>query len=333
MRHNTPVTLAQLPNAPAAPPAGHANLYPATDGTLYRGMPDGTADPVAVRRTVRLDAHHVVAPGTSAMVPGLAVDVQPGLHEVRALLRTSAYDAGRVLSQWALTGPAASLVHATTHVTYTGGDSYHHGIAGYGPLTDTIRFWIGAASVALTRVDAVVDVTEPGTLGLIPTVERNRWAFDMTDGPSGWFSDGADTSYTEDPVHSGPAATLLTAWGDGNSHAAMYTNGTFSGGPYQASAWLYSPAGWTDAGIIVHWYAGSDYLGSEQSISSIPAGEWTQYTITSTSPEGANWAEMYVGMWQEPPQGTELVVDDVVLEQTTGQLQVSAGSLVTVSRL
>jgi hypothetical protein len=86
------------------------------------------------------------------------------------------------------------------------------------------------------------------------------------------------------------------------------------------------------AGLTIYWFDESNtQMGQAQLIEAIPAGEWIQYVIEGQTLESASQVEVYVGMGGSPPAGTELYVDDVMLEQLSGQLQVSAGSLLAAA--
>jgi hypothetical protein len=78
------------------------------------------------------------------------------------------------------------------------------------------------------------------------------------------------------------------------------------------------------AGLTIYWF-------DESNTQMGRAGEWIQYVIEGQTLESASQVEVYVGMGGSPPAGTELYVDDVVLEQLSGQLQVSAGSLLAAA--
>ncbi|MGW2223331.1 hypothetical protein ACWCSD_50775, partial [Nonomuraea sp. NPDC001684] len=237
----------------------------------------------------------------------------------------------RVLMGMALTGPASALVHTATSIIYSpDGDLYTYATDQYGPLTYHWRFWIRPDYPLIQlRVDAVVDVTEPGTISLAPTVAREQWSY--PNGPANWSSNGGDLEYVDTPAHSEPGAARLAAWGDQETAAIVLAN-TFSGGGYRFSAWLYSPAGWPSVGVWITWWDGDGMQVAEaELLEAIPAGEWKHYLIEDEAPVSAERVEVFIGMRQSPPAGTELYVDDVVLEQTTGQLQVLAGSLLAVA--
>ncbi|MFG6197719.1 hypothetical protein [Nonomuraea sp. JJY05] len=335
-RHLAPLHLAQLGGTPAPPPPGHVAVYAAQDGTLHQQTSDGAAAPVTASRVARTSADIIVTPNQpSAPLPGLQLDLVPGLQRVSAFLPLQAVG-GRVATDVSLAGPGASLIFATSQLIYaTQGSHYVHATNAYGPILDG-SYWIYPAGLIHLKLDAVVDAVEPGTVALVSTVHRERYVYDMT--PEQDLNDwnGADAAINpiEAPARSPGGSMHVLAYGDAD--AVAWQTGDVNGGRWRFEAWLYSDTGWAQAGLRMTWWNWEDantQVGENSDIRPLPAGQWTRFALEVEQPATATDVRLNIGLWGAVPADTVFYIDDVVFEEITGQLKVPAGSLMVASPL
>ena len=84
-----------------------------------------------------------------------------------------------------------------------------------------------------------------------------------------------------------------------------------AGTAYTASAWVYSPQGWSAVQVCIDWYNSSHtYLGGVfPSPSSLPAGGMTQLTASGQAPASAAYAEIIIQMAGTPASTVQLFID------------------------
>lgn len=82
---------------------------------------------------------------------------------------------------------------------------------------------------------------------------------------------------------------------------------------YTASAWVYSVAGVSNARMSISWYTGAGTFinAAVGTTTAIPAGVWTQLTVTATAPGTAGLSRPGPGLISSPATGTTIYIDDV----------------------
>ena len=136
----------------------------------------------------------------------------------------------------------------------------------------------------------VVTVTAPGAL-------LNPNAFFDTD-ITGWSTESAALSRSTAVVHPHPRARgslLLTPAAGGATFAGIVgdlsgVGSVTPGVSYVMSAWVYSPAGWSDVRPSIYWYdsAGTFLSTSAGGALAVPATTWTFVQATYTAPASAS---------------------------------------------
>ena len=85
---------------------------------------------------------------------------------------------------------------------------------------------------------------------------------------------------------------------------------------YTASAWVYSPNGWSDVRAGINWFDANGSLlsqGFAATATAVPAGVWTQVTYTSVPNISAASAQLRVRMGNTPSTTDILYVDEATL--------------------
>lgn len=132
-------------------------------------------------------------------------------------------------------------------------------------------------------------VNAPGTL-----LNTNPY---FTADTSGWTGQNATLTRTTTVVAPHPTAVasmLLTPTGgisSADARTSLSATGTvLPGVPYTASAWVYSPNGWSDLRCVIDFYdaAGAFISTGASTATSVAASTWTLLTTTSTAPAGAS---------------------------------------------
>jgi len=136
----------------------------------------------------------------------------------------------------------------------------------------------------------VVTVTAPGAL-------LNPNPFFDTD-ITGWSTESAALSRSTAVVHPHPRARgslLLTPAAGGATFAGIVgdlsgVGSVTPGVSYVMSAWVYSPAGWSDVRPSIYWYdsAGTFLSTSAGGALAVPATTWTFVQATYTAPASAS---------------------------------------------
>lgn len=128
---------------------------------------------------------------------------------------------------------------------------------------------------------------------------------------TGWTAQNCSIARSTAVVHPHPnaVASLLvtpTAAGTANAVSAVTDAGTINpGGQYTASAWVYSPNGYTDLRPIINWHdsAGTYLSTSSGSAIEVSAGVWTLIEQTLTAPASASRASVLASEADTPAVG------------------------------
>ncbi|WP_433541987.1 hypothetical protein ACQP10_38190 (plasmid) [Streptosporangium sandarakinum] len=333
-RHLVPLELAQLPTPPT-PPAGCIAVYAGADGRLHRAVPGGAAGPVSPWRHTILPADVTVpADKNYADVPGLGVDVEPGLHQVQGVLTLTAVAPVRVATGAQLLGPTASLVAIDTWLHYFSGFSEMHPAFYYGSLLGDLWFWLNPGEAFRVHFTGTVTVTEPGTLnvqaGGIP--ETSTWPFDAEFEVYEWQVNGGEIAHTDTVPQSGGGAAQVTPDGVTETVTFGQRMPAVPGYQYRAAAWLQTTEPWADAGFAVRWYDGNgDVIREDSAVGAIEAGVWVQRILDVAAPDGTVEAHLEARMGGTPPASTVLYVDDVTWAGFGGVVRASAGSFIAAA--
>lgn len=129
----------------------------------------------------------------------------------------------------------------------------------------------------------------------------------------------------------GAALTTSAIWAQLGTHAALWTgNGTttdpgivseniygqMAGTSYTASAWLYSPQGWSQGiALSVSWWDSANLVitGVTEAIAVLPAATPVQITVSGTAPAGAAYAIVQIFVTGIPTTSVQFLADSVVL--------------------
>lgn len=149
---------------------------------------------------------------------------------------------------------------------------------------------------------------------------------------SGWSATEGTLSQSTTQHHSGAASMLLTPGGANPPQLNSNQGVPVVGQQYTASAWFWSQAGWGQVEIEIDYYdsTGTFLSWDTGPPTAIPAGAWTQLTVSSTAPTGAAGIDMWIYMDGTPttPSASDLLyIDDAVLTPSW-----PAGSTWTVQR-
>ncbi|MCM1974012.1 alkaline phosphatase D family protein [Streptomyces sp. G1] len=105
----------------------------------------------------------------------------------------------------------------------------------------------------------------------------------------------------------------------GGALGPMTEAGTvIEGEDYTATCWVYSPAGWADLRIVLGFYDAAGSLVSTDlgSAVSVPAGQWTLLSLTSTAPAGASRLQPRAYHGDTPTAGDIWYADQVTVRET-----------------
>jgi hypothetical protein len=136
-------------------------------------------------------------------------------------------------------------------------------------------------------------------------------------GITGWQGTNAALAQSSTFARAGSKSAQLTV--TGSPASAVLTQTTpwpvLASTAYDASFWIYGTSPLPNVQISISWYtAGAVFVSSfVNTPATIPAGVWTQITLTGTSPGTAGLARVSALLVSNPPAGTVAYVDDVDL--------------------
>lgn len=147
------------------------------------------------------------------------------------------------------------------------------------------------------RVVTLINTTTPDSkpIGLLDAVQQpapvlNQWpTFAQGLGP--WTGTGGTLTQSNAFTHGGlPFSAKLTPSGvDSLSYLSSEQVTAQQGHSYVASAWLYSPTGYSNITVSVNWFSNGTYNSTTAgSVISIPANTWTLVQTTVSTPAIAN---------------------------------------------
>jgi len=132
----------------------------------------------------------------------------------------------------------------------------------------------------------------------------------LTQDISGWAADAgtsvAESTAVVNTLHGAARSILATPAGGAASSGVVAAHSgvgsVVAGVDYTVSAWIYSPAGWSDMRVSVYWYnaAGTFLSTTVGSVEAIPAGEWTFITALQTAPTNASQARVRIRQGANP---------------------------------
>ncbi|MEV0996861.1 hypothetical protein [Nonomuraea sp. NPDC050202] len=327
MRHLSLPRLPILASPPAAPPAGQALVYPATDGSLRARTQAGEGRfPAAARATLTAD-HNYTNVGFWEPLP-LSLQVEPGLYELSMYVTLDADRSNP--TDFRFITPTAAF-GSMDLLSIQDGQAYQ----GHWPI-----FWgeeifgdprFGAATMSVT---GPLLVHEPGTIRLDAGQGSHFQRADYDFEWEAWDTSGVDQEPSTDFAHGGDYSGKLTAQ-DSESRAVLFDWFTTTAGTgWRFGAWLYSPAGHPQAGVSIAWYdADGNQISELVDERPLPAGVWTLYQIEGGAPAGA--VQLYAQAGMEVAEGhttgSVVYIDDVELRTTTGWMNIYAGSYIQVT--
>jgi hypothetical protein len=138
-------------------------------------------------------------------------------------------------------------------------------------------------------------------------------------GVASWTPASATFAQSSAQAHGGRFSGLLTVTGTPSQafvRPALAASAPVTAGTsYTASGWLYSAAGYGNAGFAIDWYtSGGAYLStSSGTTAAIAAGTWQFYQVTGTAPATAAFGEYGPTIGGNPPAGTAVFLDDAAM--------------------
>lgn len=174
------------------------------------------------------------------------------------------------------------------------------------------------ATTADNRVLGVLEATaQPGpVLNMNPT---------FATGTAPWVATGGAITQSSTHTHGNlPHAGLLTPSGvDSLSYIESDQVAILQGHDYTASAWVYSPTGYSQCAVNINWHTSSGAFLSRVTgtVTSVPAATWTQLTTTSTGgiPASAAYASIIVVESGTPP-ATALLYIYATIQDVSGPM-------------
>lgn len=132
-----------------------------------------------------------------------------------------------------------------------------------------------------------------------------------------WTGGNATFVSSTAQAHAGTRSGLMTVTGTpGQAGVLRVPRVSVTGSAsYSASMWAYSPAGYASLQLVFDWYdADGVYITSASSgVAAIAAATWVQRTLTATAPSNAVTANFGPVLASNPPNGTQLYIDDMLM--------------------
>lgn len=136
-------------------------------------------------------------------------------------------------------------------------------------------------------------------------------------GVTGWQGTNATVASSALFAHVGSKSAQVSVTGSPASASFLPTTAwpVAASTTYSGSYWIYTATSLANVEIAISWYtpAAAFISSTINSPQTVPAGVWTQITLTATSPGTAGLARCSVILASSPPAGTVVYVDDIDL--------------------
>uniref|UniRef100_UPI003F497050 hypothetical protein n=1 Tax=Streptosporangium sp. CA-235898 TaxID=3240073 RepID=UPI003F497050 len=162
-RHLSALHLAQLDTEPT-PAEGEIALYAGPDGLVHRATADGARGPISPWRSTTLAVDLLMEADQPATdITGLQMNVEPGLHQVRATFTLAVVGAVTLTPQARIFGPTADFVDVDLTIVFAVDNWFETKMLSYGDLLsfDTVS----PEQQIQVRVSATIRTTAAGVLG------------------------------------------------------------------------------------------------------------------------------------------------------------------------
>lgn len=137
-------------------------------------------------------------------------------------------------------------------------------------------------------------------------------------GVTNWIATGGTIAQSNLQAHEGTySARLVTVGTVTQTYARLNTASllpVLGGGRYKTEFWSYAPVAWNDIAIAIDWFtAAKAYISTSAVGAPIVAGGWVYRSLVALAPANAAYAAFGPSVGTNPPNGTELFFDDVVM--------------------
>lgn len=225
----------------------------------------------------------------------------------------------------------------------SGGSTWTPDVAGNAvPITiydqtvtgQTLHLWSDSGARHTMFVNATTPDNTP--LGLLEATQQPAPVLNInptfTNGTAPWVVTGGTLTQSSAHTHGNlPYAGLLTPSGvDSLSYIESDQVAILQSHDYTASAWVYSPTGYSQCAVNINWHTSSGAFLSRVTgtVTSVPAATWTQLTTTSTGgiPASAAYASIIVVESGTPP-ATALLYFYATIQDTSGPMLPSVAQI------
>lgn len=223
----------------------------------------------------------------------------------------------RVRAQW-----PSSSVNLVTRRQATGGQD-DVASAGFSAPSGTVTTSTATITAALAGstttfqcLDAVAAGIEIGDVVSLNPAKNSNAGFEL--GTGGWGPIGGTFTQANDQVYSGSWSGKLVPNGVAPSTFVASTWQPYTAGrTYEASAWVRCAVA-RSVNLQIHWYdATSTFITFSNASVAVPAGTWTQVTVSGVAPPNATQGPVLVSMGGTPPATNVLWVDEVSVREAS----------------
>ncbi|WP_432131251.1 hypothetical protein [Streptomyces tendae] len=260
------------------------------------------------------EPEHVVVRLMKSSVPGrvtLDLSLRRGSRVIEGFLKTGA---SSTLSVSLATPEGPTSTVSSGYVTAASEDA-----DGNAFLAGSARTFTGHADGGGTRSSTTSLDFFLGLVGGQPVLNPNPY---FETNVSGWQAVGCTIAQSTDFAHQGTASMKLTP--DGVTATPLSAMTTIQAAPvpggvsHWGTGWLYSPVGHPTVNLAIDWLNASNtlLLTTQGTISDLPAGAWTFFTVSATSPFSATKACLKVRMPGTPASSVVLYADEMKIRAT-----------------
>jgi hypothetical protein len=183
------------------------------------------------------------------------------------------------------------------------------------PLSTTLAADVWATDEALMQLTVGAQPVTVQWMSGLDSVAAAEGGFET--GITGWKSNNATLAQSSAFAHVGSRSLQVSLTGTPTSMSmSNLTSWPIAASTsYTATAWVYSAVAVNNVSSSISWFTGAGTLITFVTGTGItvPAGTWTQITVTGTSPGTAALVQTGVVVTGSPPAGTVIYVDDVDL--------------------
>jgi hypothetical protein len=255
------------------------------------------------------EPEHVIVRLMKSTGPGrvtLDLSLRRGSRLIEGFLKVGT---SSTLSVSLATAEPASATTASGYLTAASDDA-----SGNAFLVGSARSFTAHVNGGVTKASTTALDFFLGLVGGQPVLNTNPYF--ETDA-SGWLALGGSVARSTDFAHEGTASLKLTP--DGVTATAIGyvapadAPAVTVGASYIGTGWLYSPVGYATVNVAIDWLTSSNTLitTTQGTISALPAGAWTFYTVSAAAPATSAKGSFKVRLPGTPASSVLLYADEM----------------------